>query len=338
MRKFFAMALLGAAAASTRLVADEGRIPIFAPTIITRSGHYVLTRDIAVNSGDVITVHASGVVLDFNGHTISSASTGSALVQVDPGMTDVSIRNGRLSGGAYGVLYGSGSPRTRIRLEALQVDNPSNTGIFINGAEDVEVRSCHVTGGPTQPIGIDILGVTGPFGGRIVDNMIETRGNLALRLSGLLGGEVRGNRVSSVTMADTFSVILTGPPNTPHGANLIEGNTVIAGSSLGIFICADCDDNAIVDNVIVANGSTGLSVLSSGNRIANNVLASNGGAGLGVSGSRNLIEGNQVKDNAACGISFGPPGTENAYRNNMLRGNAGGAVCGAATDAGGNIP
>ena len=68
------------------------------------------------------------------------------------------------------------------------------------------------------------------------------------------------------------------------------------------------------------------------------MLASNGGAGLGVSGSRNLIEGNQVKDNAACGISFGPPGTENAYRNNMLRGNAGGAVCGAATDAGGNIP
>src|SRR2546425_7019427 len=137
MRKIFAMALLGAAAAGTELVADEGRIPIFAPTTITRSGHYVLTRDISVSGGDVITVHANGVGLDLVGHTISSASTASALVQVDPGVTDVSIRNGRLSGGAYGVLYGSGSPRTRIRVEALDVYNPTSTGIFINGAESV---------------------------------------------------------------------------------------------------------------------------------------------------------------------------------------------------------
>ena len=68
------------------------------------------------------------------------------------------------------------------------------------------------------------------------------------------------------------------------------------------------------------------------------------GHGIGVGGTggalRNLIEGNQIEGNAGCGIRFDATASSNVYRNNMLRGNTGGAVCNAGvgnTDAGGNV-
>ena len=57
-------------------------------------------------------------------------------------------------------------------------------------------------------------------------------------------------------------------------------------------------------------------------------------------GANALVEGNQVQGNAGCGIVFASDASGAAYRNNMLRGNTGGAVCNSGTgttDAGGNI-
>ena len=88
----------------------------------------------------------------------------------------------------------------------------------------------------------------------------------------------------------------------------------------------------------MGNGGAGIVLNSQGNRIAYNVLKGNRSDGLSVGGGiglDNLIEGNQIDSNTGCGIRFS--GADNAYRDNMLRGNAGGAVCGIATDAGGNI-
>lgn len=59
-----------------------------------------------------------------------------------------------------------------------------------------------------------------------------------------------------------------------------------------------------------------------------------------VSSERTLLEGNQVEGNAGCGIQFDTTASGSAYRNNMLRGNTGGAICDAGsgnTNAGGNI-
>lgn len=55
-----------------------------------------------------------------------------------------------------------------------------------------------------------------------------------------------------------------------------------------------------------------------------------------MAGNHSLVEDNLVEGRGGCGLSF--QGTGIAYRGNMLRNNTGGAVCGSATDAGGNIP
>ena len=49
------VALLVMATTATGLWADEGRIPLYQPTMITQSGHYVVTQDIS---------SAAGVILD----------------------------------------------------------------------------------------------------------------------------------------------------------------------------------------------------------------------------------------------------------------------------------
>lgn len=336
MRRSFAIALLVVAVTGTRLEAEEGRIPIFAQTVISRPGYYILTRDIAATSGVVVIINSDGATLDLNGHTISSLSTFNNVVEVYASVRDATIRNGRISGGFTGVTYYSGGPeRARLRLESLDVTDPISDGIYAYGVEDMEVRSCHITANSAQTGGVEIYGGSDSFSGRFVNNVVETHGQFGMYLYGLVGGEVRGNRIAFVTGATGAGLELNGTPGTPHGGNLVESNVIIGGVNAGIRLCADCDSNVIVNNVIGGNGS-GILASSGGNRIAENMVAGNGGAGILVSGSRNLIEGNQVKDNAGCGISFTGGGVENAYRNNMVRGN-GAAVCGTATDGGGNI-
>jgi parallel beta-helix repeat protein len=336
MRKPIAIALLVVAAAGTRLAAEEGRIPIFAQTIISRPGYYILTRDIAASNGVVVIINTDGATLDLNGHTITSLSTFNSVVEVYPSVRNATVRNGRVSGGFVGLSYTSGGQvHARIRLEDLDVTDPISDGVYAYGVEDMEVRSCHITGNSAQTGGVEVYGGPISFSGRFVNNTIETHGQFGMYLYGLLGGEVRGNRISYVTGVTGAGLDLSGTAGAPHGANLIESNVIIGGVFAGIRLCADCDANVIVNNVIAGNGS-GILASSGGNRIAENTVAGNGGGGILVAGSRNLIEGNQVKDNTGCGISFTGSGTENAYRNNMVRGN-GTAVCGSATDGGGNI-
>jgi len=73
------------------------------------------------------------------------------------------------------------------------------------------------------------------------------------------------------------------------------------------------------------------------------MVSRNGSHGINIypAAVRNHLEENQVQDNGLCGINFGDPGVgDHIYRNNTLRSNPGGGVCGGGgtiTDAGGNI-
>src|SRR5262245_66107010 len=105
MRNLFLVLLVFLAAASPSIRADEGRIPIFQPTTITSTGSYVVTRDITVASGNVITIQASYVTLDLNGKTLTIQSTvpEDTVIGIGPGASNLRVRNGRAVGGWRGV-------------------------------------------------------------------------------------------------------------------------------------------------------------------------------------------------------------------------------------------
>jgi parallel beta-helix repeat protein len=155
------------------------------------------------------------------------------------------------------------------------------------------------------------------------------------------GGLVVANVVSGFggpSSAQT-GLQISGDPSWDCGGNLLRDNTVIAGNNLdyGIGVTPYSSHNVLLNNVIRDMPESGVQVESTGNRLAGNTVSGNGSNGIVVGGWRNLIEQNQVEGNTGCGISFFSAGNH-AYRDNMLRGNSGGAVCGSPnTDAGGNI-
>ena len=332
------------------LWADAGRIPIFEPTTILQAGHYVLTRDVSSSSVPVINIVASNVSLDLNGRTVSSSATsGIGTIDIADGAVDVSIRNGRVTGGTVGIRYFSSSVPTRLRIESVDL-RPTVHGIEVYGAGFVDVVNCRVFG-PYSGTGIRVMNVNGSFGGHFLDNTVEGAGAAGFLLAGVSESVIRGNVVRNYGVS-TFGwgmIIHVGNnPSGQTGGNIIEANSIRGGGSddvgmeISAALPATSDQNLVKGNVITNAGNIGINILTSGNLITGNIVSGTSGGSLNYGiyvqgGSNNLIEYNQIQGNSGCGINFATSGAH-AYRQNMLRGNSGGAVCGAAnTDAGGNI-
>jgi hypothetical protein len=149
----------------------EARTPISsAPFTISQSGSYYLTNDLAVSSGDAITIAANNVALDLNGFTISStaaAATGFGIV-LSGGPKNLAIHNGFIqsgvtnTGGVYsgpgffnGIAYNNGIPPVNVRVTNVGVTGCRVSGILV-GFDSTVVEFCTVrtTGG------VGILGST----------------------------------------------------------------------------------------------------------------------------------------------------------------------------------
>lgn len=365
MRSALPVLLVLAAPIVLPAFADEGRIPIYQPTSITTPGHYVVTRNISIVAGDVIRIASNNVALDLNGHTLSSSATTGNIVSVSAGLSEVSVRNGRLSGGSHGVHASDGN---RVRLERLEISDSADAGIRLAHMDFAEVLSCRVVGAnSSSALGTDLgaIHIDGtPVDGRVDDNTVISTFFDGIRLEGLQSGEVARNVVLSPSLLCSScgsGLLITG-----NGGNHVESNILRDGRGPGMIIASPgshihknsvtgnaeggisiaSNGNQVLENVVVGNGDNldgpwGIIVSGSDNRIKGNEVQGNLGHGIHIAGgSRNLIDDNLIEGHSTlvwCGIQF-DNGPTHAYRNNMLRGNAGGTVCGVAnTNAGGNI-
>src|SRR5262245_4847684 len=351
MNRTFMTCLLLAVAAISEVWADEGRIPIFGPVIITQPGHYILTKDISAPiGGNGIAIQSDNVTVDLNGHQVTAVANFTlSAIGIADGSRDITLRSGRIAGGNAGITYSSTTVGARLEIDSLEISGTDAAYIDIRGAEYVEVRSCRMVADAAGASGVFVTAVSGSntFIGRFVGNTIlgAGKGNFAgLDLEDLRGGEIRDNEVTAVQSSGGGIIACDEAPVTPqNGGNIVEGNTVSGGpgGSNGMAFCTS--HNLLVNNVVHGMPSTGL-VLSSGtagNLVADNVTSGDGHDGIHATlSSRNLLERNLSEGNigTGCGIYFGSS-SSNAYRNNMLRNNAGGPVCLPAgnLDAGGNI-
>ena len=209
------------------ILADEARIPIFQPTTITQPGYYVLTRDLSPASATAITIQADNVTVDLNGRAINSAPSQGAIA-VNGAFQNVTIRNGRLLGGDFGVNAVASAPGTvNLRVERVETRNTAFVGVQVFGAGIVQVISCRITdsGGDATYI----LPQTGgtAFTGQFIDNVIDNVGRFGLDVGGGRGVEVRGNVITrfGTTTPRVFGLIL-GSGFGGGGGNMVEGNVV----------------------------------------------------------------------------------------------------------------
>ena len=129
--------------------------------------------------------------------------------------------------------------------------------------------------------------------------------------------------------------------------NRIVGNNVtycMEGGSVSDGVSILGSDNVFSGNLIHGYLNP-LSISGNANRIEDNsILGYLAGAGTRVSGSYNQLEANRIDGSTSTGgvgISLTSSSSNNIYRNNVLRGNPGGALVDEGTDntdGGGNIP
>ncbi len=145
---------------------------------ITQPGSYVLLGNVAVTTGNGISIAASGVSLDLNGFSVTSTSiagTGIAAGSVER----LAIRNGSVSGFATGIAIGGSA--TGATLEDLTVVAARLTGIniFNSGiSTGIVVRRCNVintgysTGAADSGVAITAI-IAGGFSQLIEDCVVS---------------------------------------------------------------------------------------------------------------------------------------------------------------------
>ncbi|HUD72290.1 MAG TPA: right-handed parallel beta-helix repeat-containing protein [Dongiaceae bacterium] len=334
----FVPILIAAGLVVTR--ADEGRIPLATAGSITTPGDYILTRDIAVSGGDALTIDAQYVTVDLNEHRISSTSTADPVIRISPTANHVVIRNGRLSGGGFGVFSNSTADLS-LKMDRLAIDDVATFAIDIAGAVRVELTDSRLQNNAGEVLIGGLAG--GPVLGRVVGNTISQ--GLCLAVTQARGLLVSDN-VFSGCASNGLQLGQSTTPGTTFGGNLVVHNT-FTHCGIGLVMLDDSGGNLIKDNTFLAN-ATGIIAKSAANRIEGNTFfgstsSASCGGGICVQGPRNLIEGNAIGGSSAnCGINlYGAAAIGNSYRNNMLRDNALGGVClnagATATNDGGNI-
>jgi parallel beta-helix repeat protein len=273
--------------------------PIAGPARISSDGTWVLTADFAATPSAGIDIDADEVTLDLAGHTISGGGSGVLVrfLRSSEHGAVIRVRNGTLSGGAYGILLdASRVASARFEIEGVLVTGQASYGIYLLDSASAaaghstamvsgnSVESVAGAGITLREIGagsVDRNEIASSVNGIVVDGAGATPGSGTLSIQ---GNTLTGNG-TGITAAFADTVVLAG--------NLVEKSR---GS--GIFLYRV--NSATVDsNRCLANGGSGIRLaLSTGNQVRSNVAEGNAGCGIEYSGGNALLD-NRLDDNAA---------------------------------------
>lgn len=147
--------------------------PVTYSVTISRPGVYTLARDIHVQSGDAITIAASGVVLDLDGHQLLTGAAGTGRGVFISGVTGVVVKNGRIGGFRSNVMIANS---VNVTIADLQITGaglapsggPSEIGVQIINSRAAVIRHNTIT---STNLGIFARG-GGSTGNRIFENTL----------------------------------------------------------------------------------------------------------------------------------------------------------------------
>lgn len=340
MHRYLTTALLLLIAVAGPL-ADEGRIPIFEPTVISAPGSYVLTRDIS-GFGTLLSIDTDGVDLDLNGFTLSG-NDGIDIVVVtvaaDAAQVGVRIHGGAIDGGFAGI-YCPGVNALSLTVQDVAFTGQGEFAINCSPSGSYRIERLDIR---EAAFGGLALGSSSPSRMVVRDNTIRDVTGFGMTLANADGSEISGNRIAgfgSPTSAGFHGIVLNSAFLSGH-ANRVTNNVVQSGvnGADGIYVLNNA--GTLVDgNVVHGAGRHGIHIDSNNCRVTNNVTTSNGSSGLFADGFNSFFERNSSQGNGAWGLSCGGNGLwfrDNLLLTNTLGGLDSSSVCDFAADAGGNI-
>ncbi len=324
--------LVVCALAALPAFAAEGRIPVFAPSVLAMDGKYIVTRNImGTGAAPVIEIASPNVDLDLNGFTLTEPGGGFAVVLVSA-FSEARIHNGTLIGGISSVDTTAAGGRKLI-LEDLRSQDAAGGApgaLHAMGVDNVVIRRCVVVGALGMPgIAVDGPGIRS---GTIEKNVIRGTGSGIIVLNASAMSIVENAIEGTTVGGGGFGISLFG------SGNIISLNTIQEADGTGIDVRPPSRGNKLYNNVVFSSGGNGINIGAAGPALPNgshlvldNVVTASGGHGLFVTGSQNKIENNALNGNGGCGLLFtGAVAGFNTFGRNMARANAGGAGCPAA--------
>jgi parallel beta-helix repeat protein len=308
------LALLVAVGAIPPALAAEGRTPIFAAgTVLVDDGAYVVTAPLAGGAGAVITVNAFKVDIDLNGMVLTNNGANFPVINVLPGVDQVTIRNGTLSSGSVGI-EALGQTRS-VTVEDVRIVDMlvgAGRGIHLDDVRAAVIRRVEIA--DTLGEGISWDGGFLRRHGTIEDNLIQrTAGGIILSAPNEgFSLSVRNNRVFEAGTGNAGQFVGYGIVVGGFNGSIIAENTVNQARADGIFI-RQSRSLKIYNNTVSGSGGNGIRLDSNsfGNLVLDNVAVSNGtallpigGSGVLVEGGSNTIQGNLLNNNLGFGLQF----------------------------------
>lgn len=246
-----------------------------APYTISAPGIYCLKSNITFTamSGNAITVNASNVTLDLNGFQIRGPHFGGAIAASNAtgvygfGMSNVSIRNGRISGLDIAIQSGGAGGNGNL-VENVQVDDNAGSVAIAVGSNTV-VRNNILT-----RLNPNLTGNTysWTYGISAYGDGIQISNNT-----------ITGLQTGSLSTFYSHGILVNGSNNALVEGNYIEGTNNLVDR--GVMLLS-CNDSLVVNNRIsrtnygvIFAGSTGS---YSGNMTAGVVKPYTGGTAQGL--------------------------------------------------------
>ncbi len=252
---------------------------------ITNPGSYYLTTNLLGVSGKYgIEVMTNHVTIDLNGFALLGGGVAGIGVNIDAGASNVTLRNGTISGWGDGV--DSSAPNTCV--EHLKVLNCKGSGIYnLSSATPSFIRDC------------------------LCENDGSGSSDAAITIA---GGVVADCVVVNNNVSEGINIEGYG---SPLAFGSISGCLVAGNSGYGVYLVSSGWE--VIGNNCITNQSVALVINGSNNRIENNHVVTAGGVGgIVVSGleyTNNVVIRNTVIGSGANNYQnpgnndFGPIGT-----------------------------
>ncbi|GEM_PF-5507467 len=311
---------------ASTVMASEGRIPIYETgTVISESGHYILTRDLPVNpDGPALSITARRVTLDLNGFSVNQAGN-----TTDPGIRveqrlsmEVLIRNGNVKGGKPSILAlgnNPSEPDSRLILENIRLE----VGGSAHCVEVEGVSTVHLTDSSLRGCTIGVrLRCSGGCGNRRIQGRIED--NTFLQTT------------TAIHLIDASTMIVSGNRvlNESYGSDAIKiensRSMIVSNNSLGNggIVLTNVRGSDIRENTVegsLTGNSSGIvaDASSRANRFVGNVIEYVNENGIMISGTANYVTGNTTNHCGLFGLNFAAGADDNYYRENQAIGNGG---------------
>ncbi|WP_162605917.1 right-handed parallel beta-helix repeat-containing protein [Jiangella aurantiaca] len=329
--------------------------------IITESTK--LAADVTGCLGQGIAIGAPNIVLDLNGHTVSSGlvlepgEEDNLTPGIRSGYPNVEIRNGTVTNFGYGVLLGPGSVHSEVH--GMTLVRNALTGVQLFDADNGRLGST-VHDNVFDSNGETGLQLMSGTEGALIENNHFVSNGMSIHVFDSHRNVIRGNTISGIILdpaldSDAGIVLENGSRQ-----NVLENNDVSDTGDAGIKIHQGSHGNIVRGGVLVRNGDAGVIVQDADRIEIDGVLAhqqSDGGVVLsnssnsvvknselgynpsGVDAARTnylVVENNDVSHSLQAGIALGD-GVGMVIRGNIANNNGGPGISvdGAAFDASG---